>query len=221
MGRDSVRAITISLGAFAVAFLLAVVGLAFNVGSAQAIYTQMEVDRFASVTRYVMLDIATADQGPNPNEWSYYDPSYSNKLAKATSSNPKVVKVAHPSKNGFTILMKKPGKATVTYKFKGKKYVHKFVVLKYSNPAKVFKVGSKNYASKFDKSVCFEPKKSLAGKKLVLKPNPGWKIQQVFVNTKKSSKTKTPPFKIAKSHTQVTVLWENKKGAVIASNLLP
>ncbi len=151
MGLTCMRAIPVAVCSIAAALLLAVAGLAFNAGVAQAIYTQMEVDMPMPGTKYVMLDKAPKSLGADPNEWSIYDPSYSSKMTKAKSSNPKVVKVAHPSKNGFTLLMKKPGKATVTYKFKAK----------------------------------------------------------------------TPPFKIAKSHTQITVLWENKKGAVIASNLLP
>ena len=201
----------------AAAITLAIVCLGFNTGTAQAMYQQNEVAKFKSGTHYVMLD-PTGGEG---NVWAVYDPDYNEKMTIAKSSKKSVAAVKYASKSGFNILFKKPGKATITYKYKGKKYTHKFVVLKYTNPAKSLKIGSKNYATKFKKKSYLELGGSYAGKKLVATPVAGWKVKDVIVMNLTSEKHKKSGYKITKSDNYISVIWENKKNhALVATAML-
>ena len=60
---------------------------------------------------------------------------------------------------------------------------------KYANPVKTFKVGSKNYASKFNKdyiSVLYDQEK-LSGK-LEISPNKNWKLKKIWLSKARTSK---------------------------------
>lgn len=114
------------------------------------------------------------------------------KVTKAKSSNKKVISVEQHNYDGFhyvRITCKKAGKATVSYKFKGKKHKVEFTVIKYKNPLKTFKVGKRNYTSLFKKGLYTTTEQGISGK-LKLKAAKGWKISKVQAWTGDSYKLK-------------------------------
>lgn len=120
------------------------------------------------------------------------------KVSKLKSSNSKVLKVHIANKGGkqeaIGIQSKKAGTATVSFTatVNGKKHNFKckVKVVKYQNPFKSFKVGSKNYASKY-KNTSFSawadnknwpaPSKDKIKGKLNIVPNKNWKIKSIRV----------------------------------------
>ena len=61
--------------------------------------------------------------------------------------------------------------------------------MKNTDPVKTFKIGSKNYASKYAKNDDYRLNKKVSKKKLSIKANAGWKIRSVYVvngSTRKS-----------------------------------
>ncbi len=103
------------------------------------------------------------------------------------SSNKKVVSVKYDKKNN-TVLMspKKAGKATIICKIKqnGKTYTSKckWTLLKYQNPFVKYKIGSKDYTKKFNKTNNCSIKINYKGKaqKLEIKMKKGYKITQLY-----------------------------------------
>ena len=104
-----------------------------------------------------------------PGEWNYNKFNFmaEKKITLLKNSNKKVASVkarGDEYSGALTIKTKKPGKAKISYKFKGKKHTFKLVVYKYVNPFKKFEIGTKNYASKFDKKGTAKTKVELKGK---------------------------------------------------------
>jgi Bacterial Ig-like domain (group 2). len=101
------------------------------------------------------------------------------------SSNKKVVSVKYDKKSN-TVLMspKKAGKATITCKIKqnGKTYTSKckWTLLKYQNPFAKFKIGSKDYTKKFNKTNNCSIKISYKARKLEIKMKKGYKITRLY-----------------------------------------
>ncbi len=97
----------------------------------------------------------------------------------------KVVSVKYDKKSN-TVLMspKKAGKATITCKIKqnGKTYTSKckWTLLKYQNPFAKFKIGSKDYTKKFNKTNNCSIKISYKARKLEIKMKKGYKITQLY-----------------------------------------
>lgn len=84
---------------------------------------------------------------------------------------------------------KKAATTTISCTAKGVKIKTKLTVKKYTNPVKTFKIGSKNYASKYAKNDDYRLNKKVSKKQLSIKANAGWKIRSVYVvngSTRKS-----------------------------------
>ena len=79
---------------------------------------------------------------------------------------------------------KKAGKATITCKIKqnGKTYTSKckWTLLKYQNPFAKFKIGSKDYTKKFNKTNNCSIKISYKARKLEIKMKKGYKITRLY-----------------------------------------
>ena len=125
---------------------------------------------------------------------NYEDNSW--KITKLKSSNTKVLTVKKiDNYSGIMITPKKAGKSTITFKAtKGSKtYSYKCVVkvMKYENPVKTLKIGSKNYASKFSKMdyIDLDGKKNYEGK-LSIKTNKNWKVTYILIYDAKTDKVK-------------------------------
>ncbi|MDO5118005.1 MAG: hypothetical protein Q4D34_05915 [Eggerthellaceae bacterium] len=70
---------------------------------------------------------------------------------KVKVSNKAIVDNLEWFEGTIDLSFKKPGKATLSYKWKGKKHKVNITVKKYHNPLKSLKIGSKQYKQKFDK----------------------------------------------------------------------
>ena len=109
-------------------------------------------------------------------------------ITNLKTSKKSVAKVFKDVPDGKTaavaILPKKAGTTTITFKVKynGKtiKGKTKFIARKYSSPLKSFKVGSKNFTSKFKKTGHLQVDKALKGK-LSIKLKSGYKISQMSI----------------------------------------
>lgn len=75
----------------------------------------------------------------------------------------------------------KAAKATISCKVNGKKISTVLEVKKYTNPAKTFKIGKTNYASKFKNVDTYKQKKSFKKQKFSITMNKNWKINSVSV----------------------------------------
>lgn len=126
------------------------------------------------------------------------DWSYSGKVTKVHSNNKKVVSAKDESDEGngscLGVTFNKPGKAKVAYVWKGKKHVVTFVVKKYQNPVKSFKVGGKEYASKFKKIPYYnDNKRAKKGwyKGIVsVKAAKNWKLKGIYLDSDSDEDTK-------------------------------
>ena len=108
---------------------------------------------------------------------------------KVKSSNKRVCSAA-PGYGMLQLSFEKPGKATVSYTWKGKAHKVKFVVHKWTNLVKSFVVGGKQYAGKFANSnTASATSKFIAGKVKVVAVS-GWKVSQIeSVKANYASKT--------------------------------
>lgn len=93
--------------------------------------------------------------------------------------------------------VRKTGKTKISFTVKygaglkkSKKFSCTVSVKAYANPCKMFKLGAKNYASGFRKSIISEGKNPNKAQKLTIKANSGWKVTDVYgVNKKGKEKT--------------------------------
>ena len=107
--------------------------------------------------------------------------------AKVKVSNRKIVDTLEWFEGVIDLSFKKPGKTTLSYKWKGKKHKVRITVKKYHNPLKSLKIGSKQYKGKFDKYATnvfwtYESGGSadsyLKGK-IKVKPKKNWKVKSI------------------------------------------
>ena len=100
-------------------------------------------------------------------------------VKKLKSSNPKVVSVKKLRDGGFSMRVRKTGKADISYVYGDTKRIESYIVKKYTNPCRSLKIGNTEYAKLFDKtpSVHLDSKK-LSGK-IVVKPAKGWKLVEI------------------------------------------
>lgn len=101
---------------------------------------------------------------------------------RVKSSNKSVAAV---EKDYPTFELKKPGKATLTFvvtKKSGSKKTYKMTIkaVKYQNPFKSVKIGSKEYRSKFKKDVFYELEKGSGKYKVAITPAKGWKVESII-----------------------------------------
>ena len=134
-------------------------------------------------------------------------------ITKVKSTNPKVVK-AQAENHHLSLTFKKVGKATVSYKYKGKTHNVTFTVYKYQNPLKSFTIGSKQFASKFEKGAiglcgpCY-------GGKVRVTPAKNWKLTKIQALSN-SIRTISNGATIAKTDEPLVLLTlKNKKTNVV------
>lgn len=80
--------------------------------------------------------------------------------------------------------VKKETEAELSFTIGGKEYTTRIIVKPYVNPCKTFKVGSRDFKSKFDKTCQYNltrQKKVISGK-AVIKAKKGWKIKRIELN---------------------------------------
>lgn len=112
------------------------------------------------------------------------------KVSQLKSSRPKVVSVSVTENDdrstSITCVPKRAGTATISFRVKvsGKTYRYQlpYTVIKYANPAKTFKIGSVNYASRFKKSGHYIIGKKFSGK-LTIVPKKGWVLDSLYIFT--------------------------------------
>ena len=107
-------------------------------------------------------------------------------ISKVKSSNPKVLRAVQGADPGYIVLeTKKAGTSKVTFEAKvGKKkykYTSTVKVVKYENPLKTFKVGSKNYLSKLKSTSVPRMVGAPVKGKLNIAAKKGWKITSMEV----------------------------------------
>ena len=104
----------------------------------------------------------------------------------------------------------KPGKASVSFKYKWKgttkKYTFRFVIEKYVCPVKTFKIGTRNYTSAFKTDFKKSISKKVSGK-VNIKAKKGWTLESIAF-------TNNGQYKEIKNGTKVTL---TKDAKVMAS----
>ena len=113
---------------------------------------------------------------------AYGDYKHGKKVASVKSSNKKVatVKIVDGGSYNFIhITKKKAGTTKITYKLAGKKKTVTFKVVKWENPVKTLKIGSKNYASGFNKVARVPALNDMGSKTIKVKAANGWKLQTI------------------------------------------
>lgn len=157
--------------------------------------------------------------GIDENEWSYVlFPLSKNvsakKIKNVRSSNKKVVEVTrvYNKKVGakkavvMDVWAKKPGTATVTFKYGSKTYKMKYTIKKANNGLKSVRIGgvSGDYASKFNSHCYCGVKNTKAPGNVKITAKPNWKIKKVSVISMSALNGKTI-FKSSKGKTSVTI----------------
>ena len=200
------------------AAVFAALFLAFAITASPAYaFESKNVAKYKSGTHYYMVDKWI----PDNNIIIVNDPKQKHKITAAESSDSKVAKIHH-YKHQVTIILKKAGRATVTYKHNGKAYKHTYIVKKYSNPASTIRIGIKNYAPmlKATNGVDLSKQRTL-GMKVYLHPKVGWKIQGGSVIEERDGKTNehriamSAPFKVHLYDTYLDIIWKHKKTGMI------
>ena len=172
------RLLAVSLS-FMVAFGLLIVPATESANADGAV---LSVAKYAKTVKYhtgaTYSDVVVLDMGSKLK---------GAKSVKVTSSKKSVVKPFSYDKSwggGLLLNIKKKGTAKLTIKVrkgsKTKKYKVKVKVVKYKNPFKTFKVGKKNFASKFKKSMIADYHNSLGSKqKVSVKLSGGKKLRKI------------------------------------------
>ena len=118
--------------------------------------------------------------------------TYKKKSLKITSGKG-VATIKYGKQFGNEVLVIKPkklGKITVQFTCtkdgKAKTYKQTFRIIKNVNPVASLKIGSVDYAAKFDKTFRIKVNKNLSGK-LTVKPAKGWKILNIYRTKVKSN----------------------------------
>lgn len=196
------------LGVISAFFIGLVVAAAFSlsVGTTTALAAPDSISKFKGDVYFIKYP------GENNLEYSC-NPAYLGDNVRSTK--PKIATVTLDRMEGTTSLVitaKKPGTTRIAYYYKGKKRVAILHVVKYRNPVKTFKVGSKDIAKKFKKSPeCF---KAYRGPKTVkITPASGWKVKKIYaLNTNKDQiRAMKNGSKLKKSEVISSVKLYNKK----------
>ena len=99
---------------------------------------------------------------------------------KKVKSSKKSVCAADGSGGAIYLYPEKPGKTTLTYKWKGKKHKVKIVFHKWTNPVSSFTIGGKQYAGKLAKKDWYSWGKSYIHGKVKVTAKKGWKIKSIM-----------------------------------------
>lgn len=157
-----------------------------------------------------------------------YNIKFPEKIKKATSSNPAVLDLTDYSDGGPDDMNPKffqfytlngPGQTVINFTGKsGKVYTMNLTVVKYSNPVKKFKIGSKNLASKFKKSnTGWYSIKKTQKQKISIKPQKGWEIVDIDYSDYNLKK----PVKKIKNNKRITLkYYKSTKRFMPASTMI-
>ena len=158
-----------------------------------------------------------------------YNIIFPEKIKKATSSNPKVFNLINyedgyaddfENPKAFVINnLRKPGQTIVTFTGKsGKVYTMNLTVVKYKNPVKKFKIGSKNVASQFKKkNFGWHSIKRTQKQKISIKAKKGWKIVEMDYSDYNLNK----PVKKIKNNKYVTLkYYSSSRNDMSASTII-
>lgn len=137
------------------------------------------------------------------------------------NGNPKVAKMYGDGE----LRVCRPGKATIVYKYQGKKITLKVNVVKWTAPFKTFQVGSKNitkFVNQWNSSIPNGGADGVAGGKLSgklnIKPADNWKISSIKVERPRGPMKKVSNgYKMTQSDEGLTVNLVNKKTKAVAS----
>ncbi len=119
-----------------------------------------------------------------------------------------------------------PGKTNISFKVKygnkTKKLSLKVTVKKYENACASFKIGSKNYASKFGKGMFVTAKNPKKSQKISITAKKGWKLMGIRLNTKNGKITtiKNKTTVKMKKYMQIYADFYNSKKKVSSSLVL-
>ena len=165
------------------------------------------------------------DKSLNTEQWVLGKKGTNYKVTGLTSSNKKIVTVSKIYDQEYTCIkfkVKKAGKAKVSFKVKvgSKTYSYKcdVSVSKYSNPVKTLKIGTKNYASKYNKNNYYDlgGENKVTGK-LTVKTNKDWEIKFLYIwdyNKNKEIKVKNNKNITLKENQSLMVSCYNNKTKV-------
>lgn len=130
--------------------------------------------------------------GSESSNWEVLSIMYCSKKSQIKNLKSSNKKVKVEAKEGY-VVAKYPNKAlttTITCTVKNKKLSTKLIVKKYQNPAKTYKIGSKNYASIFNYNSRNYEGKKCKNQKFTVAAKKGWKITSVNIYTGKKSISK-------------------------------
>lgn len=167
----------------------------------------------ASVDKKVTLELQSQPRNKTGqisiSGYGLYDGA---KVTNLKSSNKKVLTVSWSKKYPSTIVvkLKKTGKAVVSFDvvYNGQKtsLSTKVTVKKYVNPCAVFKVGNKNYTSKFKRDADFYTShKGTPKRKVYIKAAKNWKIESIYYYN-------YPDYKVKPIKSKSNVRFSAKKG---------
>lgn len=149
------------------------------------------------------------------------NPTSKGKVSQVKSSNKSVVEVkkADHSNSAIGFTPKKPGTAKVTFKYAGKKYTTTVTVKNWENPCKTFKLGNKDYASKFNISGRYHLNGQKKDKtvKVNIAAKKGWVLKKITNNfrvVKNKSKVK---LLLGDTGSNVEAQFKNKKTGEIVT----
>ena len=140
-----------------------------------------------------------------------YSWTYCIDLSKASGIRAKNLILEEEEDIGYILRPKKPGKASISYKLKGKQHTAKYVFVKYKNPMKSLKIGKKQLAKHFKRDCTWNPQKKLKGK-LKVKAAKGWKLVRITHNGKKVKNGKKITYR---PDDDLCLVFKNKKTKVV------
>lgn len=122
----------------------------------------------------------------------YFKGNKAIKNAKSLTKNVATVRTEKLSPRSYVLAVsfKKLGTAKIQYSYSGKKHVAKVRFAKYVNPARVFKLGSVNYAKRFNLAqggngdACFADSGSSSisrTARVTIKAKSGWKLDRILL----------------------------------------
>lgn len=123
------------------------------------------------------------------NQKTYKKPKASS-IKSLKSSNPSVAKPYIDTTGEIRVyFFKKPGKATISFKIGGQTLKTTLTVKKYSNPVSTFKIGKKDFTSRFNSTTeCnYFHTAAMNNQKVTIKAAKGWKITSIYIKYGSSS----------------------------------